>query len=153
MESGSDEIQERLIEGFRLRLEENISVEPALNHLVFIQPEEKEQIRQKLRSDGEKAAASHLITVVLKRPHSEGWFRAFVDGLIHGGSELAAKYLELNPPSPDVEEENDYCVKLIQLLAPSLVTMKTEEVCPECLSRGIITEDDMEKVSIIYSPC
>ncbi|XP_013856958.1 interferon-induced helicase C domain-containing protein 1 [Austrofundulus limnaeus] len=146
MESASDEIQERLIEGFRLRLEKNITVAPTLNHLAFIQPEEKEQIIQKLRSDGEICAARLLITVVLKKPHSEGWFRAFVDGLILGGSELAAKYLELNPPSPDVEEENDYCVKLIQILAPGLETMKTEEVCAECFSSEIITEDDKEKI-------
>ncbi|XP_017279885.1 interferon-induced helicase C domain-containing protein 1 [Kryptolebias marmoratus] len=146
MASESDEIQERLIESFASRLEENIKVEPVLHHLHFIRAEEKEQIRQKLRTDGEVSAARLLVRVVLKRPHDDGWFRAFVDALLQGGSELAARYLESTPPNPEVEEENDYCVKLVQLLAPGLVEMKTEAVCLHCFSHRILTEDDKEKI-------
>lgn len=147
MASESDQIQVRLIESLTPRLEKCITVEPVLEHLLhFIQAEQQEHIRQKLAAEGHISAARLLINVVVSRPHRPGWFRAFVDALFHGGNELAAKYLESNPPNSEVEEENDYCVKLIQILAPSLVEMKTEEVCTHCLSREILTDDDKEKV-------
>ncbi|XP_037542350.1 interferon-induced helicase C domain-containing protein 1 [Nematolebias whitei] len=146
MASESDKIQERLIESLTPRLEKYITVEPVLKYLYFIQPEQQEQIKQKLNTDGDVSAARLLINLVITTPHQEGWFRAFVDALFHGGNELAAKYLESNPPIKEVEEENDYCVKLIRILAPSLVEMKTEEVCIHCLDHEILTDDDKEKI-------
>lgn len=146
MASDSDKIQEFLIESLSPRLETFITVEPVLKYLHFIQAEQQEQIRQKLITDGDVSAARLLINLVIKTPHQEGWFRAFVDALYHGGNELAAKYLESDPPIKEVEEENDYCVKLIRILAPSLEEMKTEDVCVHCLERDILTDDDKEKV-------
>lgn len=146
MASDNDEFHERLIQDLREKLRHIIKVEEALNFLHFIEPARREQISQKLNAEGNASAANLLIDVVVEKPHTEGWFRAFVDALHHGGSKLAADYLESTPPDPEVEEENDYCVKLIQLLAPSLVDMKTEEVCNHCYARELLTVDDKEKI-------
>lgn len=148
MASDNDEIHERLIKDLRERLQHIIKVEEVLKFLYFIEPKRREQISQKLNAEGNASAAELLISVVVEKPHTEGWFRAFVDALHNGGSNLAADYLE-SPPDPKVEEENDYCVKLIQLLAPSLVEMKTEEVCIHCCAKRLLTVDDKEKVSPI----
>ncbi|KAF1382506.1 hypothetical protein PFLUV_G00144490 [Perca fluviatilis] len=48
------------------------------------------------------------------------------------------------PPRPEVEAENDTCVKLIQLLSPSLVEMPTEEVRLHCFSKGLISQEDSD---------
>ncbi|MED6279410.1 hypothetical protein CHARACLAT_000577 [Characodon lateralis] len=146
MASDDDEIHERLIEGFTERLQHIINVEEVLGYLHFIEPAQKEPIVQKLNTEGNASAAKLLISVVVEKPHTEGWFRAFVDALHHGGSKLAADYLESNPPDPEVEAENDYCVQLIQLLAPSLVDMKTEEVCNHCFSRHLLNDVDKDKI-------
>uniref|UniRef100_A0A8C6PKS2 RNA helicase n=1 Tax=Nothobranchius furzeri TaxID=105023 RepID=A0A8C6PKS2_NOTFU len=145
MEPDKDEQQEELIKTFRHRLKEKISVGPVLNHLYFISHEDKERILQKLKTEGDASAANQLIDVVLKKPHPEGWFRAFVDALIHGDSKYAAMVLE-GSPKPEEEEENDYCVALVRLLAPSLVQMKTADVCCECFSLGLLGQDDNDKV-------
>ncbi|MEQ2183911.1 hypothetical protein GOODEAATRI_002789 [Goodea atripinnis] len=149
MASDDDEIHERLIEGFTERLQHIINVEEVLGYLHFIETARKEPIVQKLKSEGNASAAKLLISVVVEKPHTEGWFRAFVDALHHGGSNLAADYLESNPPDPEVEAENDYCVQLIQLLAPSLVDMKTEEVCNHCFSRQLLNDVDKDKRKVL----
>ncbi|XP_012729491.2 interferon-induced helicase C domain-containing protein 1 [Fundulus heteroclitus] len=146
MASDNDAIHERLIEDLRGRLQHTIKVEDVLPHLHFIEPARQEQISQKLNTDGPASAANLLISVVVEKPHTEGWFRAFVDALHHGGSEFAADYLELNSPDADVEAENDCCVRLIQLLAPSLMNMKTDQVCNHCYSRKLLTDVENEKI-------
>uniref|UniRef100_A0A1A8NIM3 RNA helicase n=1 Tax=Nothobranchius rachovii TaxID=451742 RepID=A0A1A8NIM3_9TELE len=145
MEPDNDEQQEQLIETFRQRLKEKITVGPVLNHLHFISHEDKERILQKLKTEGNGSAANQLIDVVLKKPHTEGWFRAFVDALIHGDSKYAAMFLE-GSPKPEEEEENDYCVALVRLLAPSLVHMKTADICCECFALELLGQDDKDKV-------
>ncbi|CAG5865553.1 unnamed protein product [Menidia menidia] len=142
----SDDIQAGLVEALRPRLQEYIAVEQAVKYLHFIDPARKEQIKQKARTDGNVAAANVLIGAVLERPRTDGWFRAFVDALSQGGSQLAADYLNSNPPEPDVEAENDSCVRLIRLLAPSLVDMKTEQVCQHCFSKKLLTNEDKEQI-------
>ncbi|KAM4731905.1 interferon-induced helicase C domain-containing protein 1 isoform 2-T2 [Anableps anableps] len=146
MASDIDGIHERLIEDLRARLRHIIKVEEVLQHLHFIESTRKEQIKQKLITEGPSSAANLLISVVVEKPHQDGWFTAFVDALLHGDCKLAADYLQLTPPDPEVEAENDYCVKLIQLLAPSLVDMKTEEVCTHCFAQELLTVDDKEKI-------
>lgn len=148
MAADSDEIHERLIEYFMPRLRNLIVVPQVLNFLDFIKPEQKERIRRKNTSCGNLAAADALITAVTQKPHQAGWFQAFVDALECSGCGHAADYIQNKIPEPAVEAENDYCVRLIQLLSPSLVDMKTSEVCVECLSQEMITEDDRENVSI-----
>ncbi|XP_015225886.1 PREDICTED: interferon-induced helicase C domain-containing protein 1 [Cyprinodon variegatus] len=145
MDSENDEIHVRLIEDLRHKLESIIKVEETLIYLHFITQERKERISQKLKAEGNASAATLLISEVVEKPHTQGWFRAFVDALRQGGSVLAVDYL-LNPPDPETEAENDYCVKLIQLLAPSLVDMKTVEVCNHCFSKGLITAADKERI-------
>lgn len=144
MASDDDDVKERLIEDFRPRLKEHIKVEQVLDYMHSIENEQKEQIRQKARNDGNPAAADVLVSAVLKKPHSPGWFREFVDALLHSGCEYAADYMQVNPPTPEVEAENDNFVQLIRLLCPSLVDMKTEEVCEHCTSACLITEDDSD---------
>ncbi|KAM4558868.1 interferon-induced helicase C domain-containing protein 1 [Odontesthes bonariensis] len=146
MAASTDDIRKRLIEDLRPRLQEIIAVEQVVNHLFFIEPTRREQIRQKARTDGNALAANVLISAVVEQPHTEGWFRAFVDALSRGGSELAADYLDSNPPDPKDEAENDYCVRLIQLLAPKLEDMKTEEVCNHCFSQELLTNEEKEQI-------
>uniref|UniRef100_A0A4W6FXV5 RNA helicase n=1 Tax=Lates calcarifer TaxID=8187 RepID=A0A4W6FXV5_LATCA len=133
-DTDTDETWENLIENFKPRLRELISVNRVLDYIDFMKPAQKEQIRQKARTDGDIAAADLLINVVITKPHNTGWFNVFVDALLNSGCVHAADYMQGNLPEPEVEAENDYCVLLIRLLSPSLVKMKTQEVCVHCLS-------------------
>lgn len=148
MASDTDEARETLIEDLRPRLRELIVVERVLDHELFIEADQKELIRQKARNEGDRAATELLITAVLKKPHSQGWFTAFVDALISAGCEYAADWIQADKlPEPEEEAENDCCVRLIQIMSPSLVNMKSDEVCLGCFSKGLINQDDNEKVS------
>ncbi|XP_068185345.1 interferon-induced helicase C domain-containing protein 1 isoform X2 [Antennarius striatus] len=149
MASGKDEINERLIDYFRPRLRALIEVQQVLDHLYFIADDQKQRIRQKETSDGNPAAVDLLIDSVIKKPHDPGWFTAFVDALEHSGFKYAADYMQINLSDPKVEEENDNSVKLIQLLYPTLVDMKTEDVCLHCVSHGLITEDDADVITAV----
>ncbi|XP_071329655.1 interferon-induced helicase C domain-containing protein 1 isoform X2 [Trachinotus anak] len=144
MASESDETWETLIEDLRPRLRKLVVAERVLDHIHFIEAEKKEQIRQKAKSESNAAAVELLVTAVLQRPHSLGWFTAFVDALQNAGCEYAADCVQVNLPDPEVEAENDYCVRLIQLLSPSLVTMKTADVCDQCYSAGLFSSEDSE---------
>lgn len=146
MEPETDEMREKLIDYFRPRLKELILVDRVLDLIDFIENQQKEQIRQKARNDGDISAAECLIDAVLKGPHTPGWFTTFVNALSVGDCKLAADYMQLNLPSPEVEAENDTCVKLIQLLGPSLEDMSTDKVCLECFSKGLLTEDERERI-------
>lgn len=148
MADDSDKIHEQLIESFTPRLKNLIRVQQVLDFLDFITPDQKERIKQTNTSHGNLAAAEALIAAVVQTPHQAGWFRAFVDALERSGCGFAADYIQNKIPEPEVEAENDYCIRLIQLLSPSLVDMKTTEVCLHCLSHELITEDDRENVSI-----
>uniref|UniRef100_A0AAQ5Y019 RNA helicase n=1 Tax=Amphiprion ocellaris TaxID=80972 RepID=A0AAQ5Y019_AMPOC len=145
--SESDKVQERLIEDFTPRLREYIRVEPVLRYIDFIDNEQKELIMQKARTEGNLRAADLLISAVVKEPHPPGWFTVFVAALNQAGCKHAADYMQLNLPSPEVEAENDSRVRLVQLLSPSLVDMKTDQVCAHCVSEGLLTADDDENVS------
>lgn len=147
MASEEDDVHVRLIESCRLRLRQHIDVDRVLDHVHFIDADLKEPIRQKARAEGDLAAADQLISAVVKKPHAAGWFRAFVDALVHSGCESAADYIQINPPRPEEEEENDYCVKLIHLVSPSLLDMKTEDVCLHCFSEGLISQEDSEIIT------
>lgn len=148
MAADSDEIHERLIKTFQPRLRNLIAVQQVLDLLDFLTPDQKERIRQKNTNEGNPAAADALITAVTQEPHQAGWFRAFVDALERSGCGHAADYIQNKIPEPEVEAENDYCVRLIQILSPSLVDMKVAEVCVHCLSQELITQEDSEIVSI-----
>lgn len=144
---GGDDVYERLIEDFRPRLRELITVPPVLDVLQIIGSDQKERIRQKDVTDGNQAAAELLIDAVVRKPHEAGWFQAFVDALEVSGCGYAADYIQVKLPEPEVEAENDYCVKLIHLLSPKLLGMKTEVVALNCFSQNLITERDKEIVS------
>lgn len=147
MATDSDEIWERLIEDFRPRLRKLIVVQQVLDLLNFIKTDHKERIRQKDANDGNQAAADVLISAVIQRPHEPGWFTAFVDALENSGCRHAADYMQNRIPDPEVVAENDYCVKLTQILSPSLLDMKTDDVRVHCLSKELLTEADGEMVS------
>uniref|UniRef100_A0A8D3E6M1 RNA helicase n=1 Tax=Scophthalmus maximus TaxID=52904 RepID=A0A8D3E6M1_SCOMX len=151
MASPADETCERLIEDFRPRLRQHIVVEQLLDHLDLIRSDQREQIRQRARAEGNIAAADLLINAVTGRPHAPGWFRAFVDALSNAGCDYAADLMQDNLPKPEVEEENDSCVRLIQLLSPSLVEMKTDDVGLHCFSEGLITQEDSEIVTLHFT--
>ncbi|KAF6726702.1 Interferon-induced helicase C domain-containing protein 1 [Oryzias melastigma] len=145
MTSEADEGFEHLIDSTRFKLKGKIAVEQVLPYLHFLDQECKDRIKQKSITDGDIAAADLLLSAVIERPHKQGWFWAFIDALAHGGSELAADYLT-KPPKPEEEAENDTCVELIRLLAPSLSEMKTTVVCGACYSAELLTDDDKEKI-------
>lgn len=148
MAADSDEIYERLIDYFKPRLRNLIVVQQVLDLLDCIEPDQKERIRQRSKNEGNPAAVDALLTAVTQKPHQVGWFRAFVDALECSGCGHAADYIQNKLPEPEVEAENDSCVKLIQILSPSLVDMKTSAVCVQCLSKEIITEEDAAVVSV-----
>ncbi|XP_070770332.1 interferon-induced helicase C domain-containing protein 1 [Enoplosus armatus] len=146
MASDNDGANERLIDYFKPRLRELIVVVRVLDFIQCIDTDQKEHIRQKAKADGNLAAVDLLLCAVLKKPHKPGWFRDFVDSLVNAGCDYAADYMQVTPQKPEEEAENDYCVKLVQLLSPSLVDMKTEEVCLHCFSEGLLTQDDSEVI-------
>ncbi|XP_077392113.1 interferon-induced helicase C domain-containing protein 1 isoform X2 [Festucalex cinctus] len=142
--------KKNLIESFRPRLRTYVAVVPVLDHLHFLEPEQKERIRQRATTDGNSAAVDLLLDAVLRDPQPEGFFQAFVDALSNAKCRQAANYVQGKLPEPEVEAENDYCMRMIDILVPSLVDMSTEEVCTCCFSRKLITQDDKDKrVSVI----
>ncbi|CAJ1079310.1 interferon-induced helicase C domain-containing protein 1 [Xyrichtys novacula] len=143
MASDEDAANVRLIEDLTPRLRQLIAAERVLDHIDFIGNVERDRIKQKARTEGDIAAADLLISAIIKEPRSIGWFRAFVDALSNSGLTNAADYLQLNR-RPEEEAEDEYCVKLIQILAPSLVEMKTVDVCLKCFSSGLLSQDDKE---------
>uniref|UniRef100_A0A674MLV8 RNA helicase n=1 Tax=Takifugu rubripes TaxID=31033 RepID=A0A674MLV8_TAKRU len=147
MAADSDEMHERLIKSFQPRLRNLIAVQQVLDLLDFVTPDQKERIRQKNTNEGNRAAADALVTAVIQKPHQAGWFRAFVDALEGSGCGYAADYIQNKIPEPEVETENDNCVRLIQILSPSLVDMKVAEVRVHCLSQELITQDDSEIIA------
>nr|XP_014264522.2 interferon-induced helicase C domain-containing protein 1 isoform X1 [Maylandia zebra] len=147
MESETDEMRECLIDCLRPRLKELIVVDRVLDLIDFIENEQKERIRQKARNDGDISAADYLINAVVQKPHTPGWFTAFVDALNNGGCNFAADYMQLNLPTPEAEAENENCVRLIHLLIPSLADMATETVCAHCFSKRLLTEDERDRIT------
>lgn len=152
MASDSDEIKENLIDDLRPRLCRLIAVQQVLDHLHIIGADQKERIRQKEATEGNLAAAGLLLDAVIKKPREEGWFQAFVDALEQSGCGHAADYIQVKLPEPEAEAENDYYVKLVHLMVPSLVDMKTETVCVHCASQDLITDADKEIVSGLCLP-
>uniref|UniRef100_A0A3P9AEK1 RNA helicase n=1 Tax=Esox lucius TaxID=8010 RepID=A0A3P9AEK1_ESOLU len=138
-----------LIKDFTPRLRKLIEVELVLDHLDFIGKEQKDLIRTKAKTQSNLKAVDLLIETIIYRQHPDGWFREFVDALSAGGCKHAAIYVDC-PPSPSVEAENDYCVRLIELLSPSLLRMKTTEVCHACFAEEILSREDLE---IVLAEC
>ncbi|XP_073329704.1 interferon-induced helicase C domain-containing protein 1 isoform X2 [Pagrus major] len=149
MASDNDEMFERLIEGFRPQLKELIMVQQVLEHLHFIDNEQRERIMKKETNEGNQAAAELLISAVTRKPHSPGWFRAFVVALEEAGCGRAADYIQDKLPEPEVEAENDYFVKLVQLMCPRLMGMQTQEVRVHCLSLKLLTPADAEIIDAL----
>ncbi|CAN9497800.1 unnamed protein product [Ophioblennius macclurei] len=143
---GGDEIRENLIAIFKPRLIQLFEADQVLSRVDFIGTEEKEQIRQKARTEGGSVAAGLLVDAVVRRPHCPGWFTAFADALRNAGFPQAADYIQLKLPNAEDEDENDKCVKIIKLLTPSLQDMSTDQVATECRSREILTPEDYERV-------
>lgn len=150
--TSDDDIYERLIENFRPRLRELITVPPVLDVLQTIGSDQKERIRQKEVTDGNQAAADLLVDAVVRKPHEAGWFQAFVEALQASGCAYAADCIQVKLPEPEVEAENDFCVKLTHLLFPKLLGMKTEVVALHCFSQNLITQADKEIVSGPHVP-
>ena len=136
-----------LIENCRARLQTLIRVEPVLDLMHSIDKKQKELIMSKARAEGERQAVHLLIDTVIRMPRAPGWFQEFLDALSAAGCRHAADYMDVRPPSADLEAENDNHIRLIELLSASLLDMKTCEVSTHCLSSGILTAEDVEKVS------
>ncbi|XP_061649242.1 interferon-induced helicase C domain-containing protein 1 [Phyllopteryx taeniolatus] len=141
-----DLIKENLIESFLPRLRVYVAVEPVIDHLHFLEAELKERVRQRARTDGNSAAVDVLVDAVLRKPHPEGWFQGFVDALSNAECKQAADYMRGKLPDAEVEAENDNCMRMIDILVPSLVDMSTKELCVQCFVHKLITWDDKDKI-------
>ncbi|XP_053733606.1 interferon-induced helicase C domain-containing protein 1 [Synchiropus splendidus] len=142
----NDERWEIVIDSFRWRLRQHIVVDQVLDHIHFIGREKKERIRNVSRNEGNPVAVNMLLDEVIKRPHENGWFTAFADALVNSGCELAADYIQLNLPKPEEEAANDSFVRLVEILYPSLVDMKTNEVSLRCYAEKLLTDEDKQVV-------
>ncbi|XP_061926521.1 interferon-induced helicase C domain-containing protein 1-like [Entelurus aequoreus] len=138
----SDLMKENLIDSFRPRLRVFMSVDPVLDHLPFLHAEQKESIRKRAKTDGDLSAADELISAVVQKPHTKGWFQEFVDALSGAGYQQAADLIQVGRPDSLVEADNDCFMRLIDILAPSLLDMDTKEVCTKCFARKLLTKDD-----------
>ncbi|KAM9804668.1 interferon-induced helicase C domain-containing protein 1 [Neosynchiropus ocellatus] len=142
----NDEQWENVIDSFRWRLRQYIVVEQVLDHIQFIKMDQKERIRNISRNEGNPSAVNVLLDEVMRRPHDSGWFTAFTDALTNSGCELAADYIQLNLPGPEEEAANDAFVRLVEILYPSLVDMKTNEVCLRCYAEKLLSDEDRAAV-------
>nr|XP_023678448.1 interferon-induced helicase C domain-containing protein 1 [Paramormyrops kingsleyae] len=152
MESSADERFLWLIyDCFRNRLRSLIQIEPVLDRLTFIERDQKDLILNKAKKESNQLAVDLLIDTIYRGPRPAGWCRELTDALNTAGCQHAAMYMETETlPSASSEAVNDYCVKLIDLLAPSLQQMKTPDVCTMSFTQNILTEDDRE---IVMAAC
>nr|XP_061812180.1 interferon-induced helicase C domain-containing protein 1-like isoform X1 [Nerophis lumbriciformis]XP_061812181.1 interferon-induced helicase C domain-containing protein 1-like isoform X1 [Nerophis lumbriciformis] len=142
----SNLVKENLIDSFRPMLRGFMSVDPVLDHLPFLRAEQKESIRKKAKMCGDLSAADELISAVVQKPHTAGWFQAFVDALSGAGYQQAADLIQVGRPDSQVEADNDCFMRLIDILAPSLLDMNTKQVCTPCFARKLLTKDDNDVI-------
>uniref|UniRef100_A0A8C1P154 RNA helicase n=1 Tax=Cyprinus carpio TaxID=7962 RepID=A0A8C1P154_CYPCA len=133
---------------FRDRLKRLIQVEPLLDLLHFLEPDRKDRIKAKFREEGDINAAAFLIDEIIhSKNYARGWSRELIAALETVGCRHAAKYVLNSPPEPTEEAENDSCVRLIDLLQLTLVSMKTGDVCAHCRALGLLTLEDQENLT------
>ncbi|XP_048091508.1 interferon-induced helicase C domain-containing protein 1-like [Alosa alosa] len=134
-------------ECFRNTLRRLIRIVPVLDHITFLEREQKERIINKARNDCNQTAVDLLIDTIVAGPRQPGWSREFVDALLFAGCTYAAQIVGMEKlPSPSLEAENDCCVKLIEIMGPSLLAMKTTDVCETCYQSNLITELDRQNI-------
>ncbi|XP_027020323.1 interferon-induced helicase C domain-containing protein 1 isoform X1 [Tachysurus fulvidraco] len=138
--------EKKTMDCFRNRLRRLIRVGPVLDMIHFLNEEQKERIKAKLRNEGDIMAADLLLEEIISKQYPEGWFRELLTALETVGCKQAANYMENNPPSPSLEAENDNYVRLINLLNLTLIKMKTRDVCDCCYAQNILTDDDRETI-------
>uniref|UniRef100_A0A8C1EN12 RNA helicase n=1 Tax=Cyprinus carpio carpio TaxID=630221 RepID=A0A8C1EN12_CYPCA len=125
-----------------------IQVEPLLDLLHFLEPDRKDRIKAKFREEGDINAAAFLIDEIIhSKNYARGWSRELIAALETVGCRHAAKYVLNSPPEPTEEAENDSCVRLIDLLQLTLVSMKTGDVCAHCRALGLLTLEDQENLT------
>ncbi|XP_064183477.1 interferon-induced helicase C domain-containing protein 1 [Anguilla rostrata] len=147
-DTDTDATLRHLVDCFRNRLKSLIQVEPVLDHIYFIERDQKDLILNKAKTETNQRAADLLIDIVINNPHPAGWCREFLNALEAGGCKHAAQYVDTEDlPSPSLEAQNDYVVQLVDLLAPSLVEMKTDDVCMFCYTDGILTGEERDNIN------
>ncbi|NXK58146.1 IFIH1 protein, partial [Sylvietta virens] len=152
-EGSRDERFLYMISCFRPRLKQFIQVQPVLDRLPSLSPEDRDRVRAAALQRGAVAGAEELLRAVERGPRGCGWIREFLQALEHGGCSLAACYA--NPslsqlPSPAQEAEHDLCVHLVQLLHGTLVDrMRTVPLAQKCLEMGIFQDEDMDRIQTV----
>ncbi|XP_055072251.2 interferon-induced helicase C domain-containing protein 1 [Misgurnus anguillicaudatus] len=136
-----------VLDCYRDRLKRLIKVEPLLDLLSFLEPQQKDRINAKIGRDGDMSAVSLLIDEIIKKRDVIGWSRELITALETVGCKQAANYVDNKPPEPTEEEQNDSCVRLIDLMRLSLVNMKTRDVSTHCATMGLLTQEDMENIT------
>lgn len=148
MSCDQDVATRHALDSFRDRLKHFIQVQPLLDLLHFLEDEQKERIKATLNKDGNMRAVSTLIDEIIKVRDEKGWSRELITALETVGCKHAANYVENNPPNPTEELENDSCIRIIKLMQLSLVNMKTRDVSRHCFSLDLLTQEDVENVSM-----
>uniref|UniRef100_UPI00398F3DE4 interferon-induced helicase C domain-containing protein 1 n=1 Tax=Pristiophorus japonicus TaxID=55135 RepID=UPI00398F3DE4 len=150
--SDPDREQQRLalIECFRNRLVAIIPVESVLDFIKFMEEADLEEIRATKAQMGNRAANHLLISKIIQKPPSPGWFAEFVTALKEVGCYHAAEYIDPeagNLITPSLEAHNDEEVQLINILSPTLIDMlQPREVSMYCFADQILTIDDVQKI-------
>lgn len=148
MSCDQDAATRHALDSFRDRLKRLIEVQPLLDQLHFLEEEQKDRIKASLTQNGNMRAVSTLIDEIIKIRDDKGWSRELIAALETVGCKHAAHYVENNPPDTTEELENDSCIRLIDLMRLSLVNMKTRDVSTHCFSLELLTQEDVENVSI-----
>ncbi|XP_039613432.1 interferon-induced helicase C domain-containing protein 1 isoform X2 [Polypterus senegalus] len=150
MESEDERFLALILGCFRERIKQLINPVAVLDHIDFIGAEEREAVKQLSANEGRICATEKLLTVIgaMPTPRPLGWRQQFCTALEQAGNKQAAVYLDPSAelPSPSMEAKNDYCAKLIGILAPTLLEMNAKMVTLQCYELKIITEEDKQNI-------
>ncbi|XP_043930713.1 interferon-induced helicase C domain-containing protein 1 [Protopterus annectens] len=132
---------------FRNRLNKIIQVEPVLDFMPDLSNDDKEEIRTKANTLGNREAVELLISKVEKSPRSSELVRMLIQALNLSGYGRAAAYLKGDSkemPTASIEAEEDIYLQLVNIFTPELVRdIKPFEVSLWCLQNGLFNFDDM----------
>lgn len=127
-----------------------IQVEPVLDYLHFLSPEDKELIHAETSSKGNAQGVEMLLRVLEKGAWPQGWTTEFVGALKQAGNPLAARYVNIKDlPSPSFENTHDQCLQLLTLLQPTLVEkLLVKDVLDICVAEDLLTLEDRNRVCV-----
>ncbi|XP_013909557.1 PREDICTED: interferon-induced helicase C domain-containing protein 1-like [Thamnophis sirtalis] len=147
-----DECVLYLISCFRNRIKASVQVNRVLDMMPSLSLDQKLQLRAVAKEKGNVEAAEKLLSVVEKEAaDSPGLCQQFCEALVRGGYG-AANYLDPSLselPSPSLEAIGDLGKALVNLFFDRLTdTLQATQVAVQCLGRGLLDLEDMERQEI-----